>query len=303
LVQEPPPNVKYQIHTRTIEKSDAPVELRIIGERGETGWLTLDEPDRDDFEAGASDRFAKQARDVGTVTGGVVRLNAEGSGRWVFGYVHVANIAQMGPGRPVITREMDVALALGCPPGGPTGCSPLTVSGWDELPLQPTRGKEIRRLLLDHLGDRLGPGGRVMHTQASWNPQGQPDPNRWSSLIQLNEWSAHHYLDLKDGLKLIEGADVKRFTQGTYAMDPAAALVRALIVEHDTHDRSQVGPFAVGTMHGHWETSPSGLSGEVANWMVTGDQNLYFIDPQTHTVIDAQSAAGKAIRNIEGMRL
>jgi lipoxygenase homology domain-containing protein 1 len=56
-------------HTGDIDGAgtDCDIKIRIFGDRGETGWRILDNPDRNDFERNSTDSFLFDLPNVGNI--------------------------------------------------------------------------------------------------------------------------------------------------------------------------------------------------------------------------------------------
>jgi hypothetical protein len=107
----------YWVVTRTGENngagSDADVEIKLIGTKGETGFVVLDNPG-DDREKGDADIYVLNLNDIGDVQKAVIRAREESAKpdgpQWFLDRVTVRNVSDLG-----IPRE--ATLILNAPVG------------------------------------------------------------------------------------------------------------------------------------------------------------------------------------------
>ncbi|CAG5097509.1 Oidioi.mRNA.OKI2018_I69.XSR.g15108.t1.cds [Oikopleura dioica] len=89
---------EFTIHVRTSTKifsgTDDDVFIDIIGESAQTGWTKLDNPYKNDFERGNTDKFKLYFTDLGTIN--AVRLKKNGRDDW---RVHSVQIDTTGGGK------------------------------------------------------------------------------------------------------------------------------------------------------------------------------------------------------------
>ena len=69
--------------------TDDDVEVRLVGTHGKTGWINLDHPNYDDFEAGKVDRFHFETNSVGVLQQAWIRT---GDDRWACKHVWVKQV-------------------------------------------------------------------------------------------------------------------------------------------------------------------------------------------------------------------
>ena len=69
--------------------SDGDVEVRLVGTHGKTGWINLDDPNRDDFEEGEIDSFRFETKSVGVLQEAWIRT---GDDRWACANVWVKQV-------------------------------------------------------------------------------------------------------------------------------------------------------------------------------------------------------------------
>merc|ERR1712037_968858 len=72
--------IQVQTSTKMFSGTDDDVFIDIIGESAQTGWTNLDNPYKNDFERGNTDKFKLYFRDLGTLQ--AVRLKKSGRDDW-----------------------------------------------------------------------------------------------------------------------------------------------------------------------------------------------------------------------------
>ena len=266
--------INYTITTRTAHnRADQNMAISLIGGGRQTPLITLNNPKKNDFESGATDVFEVRAVKVGHVSEiQILYEPGAASSDWTFEWVKVV---KHGGGKD----EAESIFTNGSFSGqtgtqsGPFHIYSKGHPTQQMVTMHETKKSNVSDILKKALSGRLHPN------------------------IKFHLADAQYYFPSMERVKEIlakSKAETSVWTPEVYDCDDFAVALKHAFVSAARTEKMLPCAHASGML---WGALHSG-GGHAINWVITGDHQLHFIEPQSDVIFSPDSEKGKDFHDI-----